>query len=78
MNYKMIPAHYDGEKICPDEPIKLKRNEKLFVTIVSDIEEQREENFHTISLSGLSQAYSEDEPFYTASHIRELNSEYQP
>jgi hypothetical protein len=77
MTYKTIPAHYDGEKICLDEPTKLKRDEKLFVTIVSDIEVLREENFHTIAFAGLSQAYGEDEPTYTALHIREPNSEYR-
>ena len=74
----MIQAHYDGEKICLDEPIELKRNDKLFVTVVSDIEEQSEDNFEAISLAGLSKAYSKDEPDYTTLHIREPNSEYRP
>ena len=78
MTYKTIPAHYDGEKICLDEQIKLKRNEKLFVTIVSDIEEPREENFNALSLLGLSKAYGEDELDYSSLHIREPNSEYRP
>lgn len=38
MSLTTLTAHFDGEKICFDEPFLLKPNAKLIVTILSDNE----------------------------------------
>ena len=66
-----VPAHFDGERICLDEPFDLEPNAKLIVTILpgreSDIEYAA-----WLHLSGqrLKDAYGENEPEYSSDFSR--------
>jgi predicted DNA-binding antitoxin AbrB/MazE fold protein len=66
-------------KIEPLEPINLSEGTQLIVTISppSEIAEYSElEDWYALSLQGLSRAYSDDEPDYKISQIREFNPGY--
>ncbi|MEA3359322.1 MAG: hypothetical protein U9R17_07970, partial [Thermodesulfobacteriota bacterium] len=58
-----VPAHFDGEQICLDEPFDLELNTKLIVTILSEKESDIEHEAW-LHLSGrrLEDAYGENEP----------------
>ena len=70
-----IPAHFDGEHILLDEPVELKLNTKLIVTILPKQDAEREP---WLQLSGkmLEGAYSDIEEEYSLDSIREANLEY--
>jgi hypothetical protein len=34
-----LPAHFDGEKICLDEPFTLSSNTKLMIVVLSDLKD---------------------------------------
>ena len=76
MNQAMRPvvlrAHYDGEKICLDEPFALQADAKLLVTIIpgDSIEDERQA-WLAASQEGLARAYGEDEPDYSDAMLRE-------
>lgn len=76
MNYKTIPAHFDGEKICLDTPVDLKKDDKLLITILTERDDDQQ--WHAVALQGLSHAYGADEPDYAMNRIREPNAEYKP
>lgn len=76
MKYKTIPAHFDGEKICLDEPVNLSKYDRLLVTVLTENDD--DQRWHALALQGLSQAYGMNEPEYTMSCIREPNAEYKP
>ena len=66
-----VPAHFDGERICLDEPFDLEPNAKLIVTILPE-QESDSEHAAWSSLSGqrLKDAYSENEPEYSAELLK--------
>ena len=71
-----IPAHYDGKQILLDEPIDLEPGTKLLVTIIPDDDVDSDE-WAEFSTRGLDAAYSEHEPEYSLSLIKEHNPDYE-
>ena len=73
-----LPAHFDGEQICLDEPFDLKPDAKLIITILPK-EEYDNEHEDWLFLSGqrLEDAYGEDEPEYSAALLKEVNPSYE-
>ena len=73
-----VPAHFDGERICLDEPFDLEPNAKLIVTILPG---QKSDNEHEawLQLSGqrLFDAYGENEPEYSSNLLKEVNPDYE-
>jgi hypothetical protein len=68
----VLKAHYDGEKICLDEPFNLRPNTKLLVTVITgaSLEEERQA-WLAASQAGLAKAYGENEPDYSDAMLRE-------
>ncbi len=73
-----LPAHYNGERICLDEPFDLQPNTKLIVTILPN-EKSANEHDQWILLSGqrLNDAYGDNEPVYSLQMVKEENPEYE-
>jgi hypothetical protein len=65
MKVVTLKAHFDGEKICLDEPFKLMRDAKLLVTVVPDSVEEERQAWLAASQAGLARAYNEDESDYS-------------
>jgi hypothetical protein len=71
-------AHFDGERICLDEPYKLEPNTKLIVTILTNQESISEhKNWLILSRQRLEKAYGENEPEYSADLLKEVNPDYE-
>jgi len=69
-----LRAHFDGKEIILDTAFTLQPNEKLLVTILkSEIDADERKEWINSSLSQLNNAYSEDEPEYSLSLIKETN-----
>jgi hypothetical protein len=67
-----LKAHFDGKRICLDEPYKLQRDSKLIVMVVSgDSPEDERQAWLAASQTGLAHAYGEDEPDYSHAALRE-------
>jgi len=67
-----LKAHFDGKRICLDEPYQLQRDSKLIVTVVSgDSLEDERQAWLAASQAGLTRAYGEDEPDYSNAVILE-------
>ena len=75
MSNVSIPAHFDGERILLDEPIKLEPNTKLIVTVLGKNDAEHESWMRLFGL-GLETAYRTDEEEYSLDSIREANPEY--
>ena len=62
-----LSAHFDGKRICLDEPFDLEPDTKLIVTILSK-QESDDEHDAWLILSGqsLESAYGENEPEYSS------------
>lgn len=78
-----LSAHFDGTQIRLEEPYELEPDTKLLVTIVPDAardgeddEERFRRDWEQLATSALAHAYSDDEPEYPDSMIREPNPEY--
>ncbi len=73
-----LPAHFDGERICLDEPFDLEPDTKVIVTILP---RQKPDNEHEtwLLLSGqsLEHAYGENEPEYSSDLLKEVNLDYE-
>jgi hypothetical protein len=62
-----LPAHFDGERICLDEPFDLETDAKLIVTILPKQESDNEhEAWLLLSGQRLEDAYGENEPEWGA------------
>ncbi len=73
-----LPAHFDGQHICLDEPFPLTLNAKLTVTaLCRDPEESQDEYEAWLRLSEqkLEWAYGDDEPDYSG-FLKEENPDY--
>ena len=67
----MVKAHFDGEHIQLDEPFQLPSEARLLVTIVPEPSTDTErQDWYALSKAGLARAYSDDEPDYPASLVR--------
>ncbi len=73
-----VPAHFDGEHICLDEPFALEPNAKLIVTILPS-QQSNSERIDWLRLSGqrLKDAYGENELAYSADLLKEVNPDYE-
>ena len=72
MNAISIPAHFDGVHILLDEPYNLSPHMKLLVTVLPEVDEEREA-WLGLSAGRLTEAYAHDEPEYSVSSIKEAN-----
>jgi hypothetical protein len=64
-----LKAHFDGTRICLDDPYPLKPNTQLLVTVVSNDAERQA--WLAASQSSLTRAYADDEPDYSDAVLRE-------
>lgn len=73
-----LPAHFDGKRICLDEPFDLETDTKLIVTVLQKQEPDNEHKSWAL-LSGrrLEEAYGENEPDYSSGLLKEGNSNYE-
>ena len=66
-----LTAHFDGEHIRLDEPFPLPPEARLLVTILPEPPpDAAREAWHALSKAALARAYSDDEPDYPASLVR--------
>ena len=73
-----VPAHFDGERICLDEPFDLEPNAKLIVTILPRRESDGEHAaWSRLSGQRLKDAYGKNEPEYSAGLLKEVNPDYE-
>lgn len=76
-----LPAHFDGTRICLDEPFDLERDTRLIITILPNQPTEKTDNEHKewLFLSGqrLEDAYGENEPEYSSDLIKEVNPDYE-
>jgi len=73
-----LPAHFDGKSIILDLPFDLHPKDKLLVTVLkSETESDEKKEWFFSSLLQLNKTYSEDEPEYSLSVIKEPNPEYK-
>ena len=75
MNAILLPAHFDGVHIRLDKAYPLKPDAKLLVTVLPDNDEERDA-WLRLSSHRLSEAYTDDEPDYPLSSVREMNPDY--
>ena len=69
-----LRAHFDGKRICPDEPLDMAPDTELLVTLLPiDQAELERREWLTVSRAGLSTAYGEDEADYPLSSVKRLN-----
>ncbi len=77
-----VPAHFDGERICLDEPFDLEPNAKLNAKLIVTILPRRESDSEYaawLRLSGqrLKDTYGENEPEYSAELLKEVTPDYE-
>src|SRR5882724_3060072 len=72
-----LTAIFDGQQIKLDEPIVLKPNTRLLVTVLPDESPDDEHrDWTTLGLHSLSRAYGPAEPEYTLDMLKENNPKY--
>jgi hypothetical protein len=73
-----LQAHFDGERICLDEPFELEPNTKLIVTVLlGEHPDDEREAWLLLSKKGLEAAYGVDEVEYPLSLVKESNPDYE-
>jgi len=72
-----VAGHFDGEQIRLDEPLDLKPQTRLLVTILPDDNDEEREDWLRLSAEGLEVAYGDDEPEYTLDMLKEINPDYE-
>ena len=78
MPFVTLPAHFDGERICLDEPFDLETDAKLIVTILPKQESDNEhEAWLLLSGQRLEEAYGQNEPEYSSNLLKEVNPNYE-
>jgi hypothetical protein len=65
-----LRAHFDGERIVPDEPLVLPVNTPVIITVQSVEGDTQRQDWGKIAASGLARAYGDDEPEYILAHIK--------
>ena len=75
MDMIVLRAHFDGEHILLDDPAELLPNTRLLVIVSEPDAEQAA--WRQLSITGLSAAYSENEPDYPLAAIKEPNPDYE-
>jgi hypothetical protein len=69
-----LQAHFDGQQILLNEPFDLQPGTQLIVTVVQPAET---EAWYALSAQSLSAAYSDDEPDYDSTLVKEQNPDYE-
>ncbi|HEX4083606.1 MAG TPA: hypothetical protein VHY22_01745 [Chthoniobacteraceae bacterium] len=70
-----LTAHFDGEHIQLDEPFQLPSEARLLVIILPEPSQDAElKDWYALSKAGLARAYSEDEPDYPATLVRDRSA----
>ncbi len=64
-------------KIEPSEPIDLPEGTQIILTIDFRSGSEKDEEWYALSLQGLNRAYSDDEPEYELSQVKEFNPDYE-
>lgn len=73
-----LHAHFDGEQIRLDEPYELQPDTKLLITVLPKRQSAGErEEWLFVPVTGLAQAYGNNEPEYSLEMIKEANPEYE-
>ena len=70
-----LNAHFDGQQIMLDEPFEIPSNAKLLVTVLENTDSEQFD-WTTFSATALARGYSDDEPEYAVSRLKELNPAY--
>ncbi len=71
MSVVTLKAHFDGQTIQLDEPYELRPNTQLIVTVLqSSPEDEHRAGWADLSARGLSNAYGENEPEYSAADMQ--------
>ena len=76
MKTTTLSAHFDGKQIILEEPLQLRPNTRLLVTVLPDSSGEFERDWSTIAANGLAAAYGPEEPDYPDSTIQEPNPGY--
>jgi hypothetical protein len=71
-----ILAHFKGERILLDEPVKLEPNARLIIQVLPKGDDDREE-WLTLSKSRFADAFANGEDNYPLDLIKETNPEYE-
>ena len=87
MNAVTLRAHFDGQKICLDEPFDMEPNTELIVTVLpkrlapsatpQEPPDKERSDWAGLSQQSLAAAYGEDEMEYSLDRIKEPNLEYE-
>ena len=73
-----LTATFDGQHIRLDEPVVLKPNTRLLVTVLPDEPPDEEHrDWATMALQSLGRAYGPTEPEYTVDMLKEQNPNYE-
>jgi hypothetical protein len=79
MSIELLVTIRDG-KSEPSEPINLPEGTQIIVTLdapAESMEDSESAEWYALSLQGLNRAYSDDEPEYELSQIKEFNPDYE-
>jgi len=72
----VLRAHFDGEQILLDDPITLRPNTRLLVTVIPEPDAEQMA-WLRLSATKLDAAYGDDEPEYPLTAIKEPNPTYE-
>ena len=76
---KSFRGHFDGQKVCIDEPVHLEKDANLLITLLTEEQPASDEKeLHDLGTQGLRYAYGSSEPEYLIQLIREPNPSYNP
>jgi hypothetical protein len=75
MSYQTLKGHFDGEKVCIDEPVNLSPNTNLLITVLPNMND--DESWSSISMQGLTEAYGVNEPEYGLDKIKVSNPDFK-
>lgn len=64
-----VGAHFDGEHIVLDLPLKLTPQMRLVVQIVSPTSDSEQDDLLSLAETGLKRAYGDNEPEYTIEDV---------
>lgn len=63
-----IAAHFDGSRVLLDEPVALRPNTRLLVTVLEDVDRERDE-FLSMASRSLGVACADDEVEYSEADL---------
>jgi hypothetical protein len=70
-----LNAHFDGQQITLDEPFEIPSNAKLLVTVLEAPNLERDD-WTGFSLRNLARAFSEEEPDFPLTALKESNPDH--